>query len=270
MQSLTEAASNVLQAVTLKTKTEAAHELARLWKESKLDISQVNITAPPKQPGRPKTPLLIDPRQMKRRRLGSVQGRIALLHAIAHIEFNAIDLAADMVARYAYDPRIADERRHEFISDWIGVCDDEARHFTMINDRLVELGGAYGDLPAHNGLWEAAISTMHDLAARLVMAPMILEARGLDVTPGMIEKLKSAADPQSAEILEIIYQDEIGHVAAGARWFFHICEREHQKPEHYFETLKTAHFKGFLKPPFNESARNKAGLPPTFYQSQLE
>ncbi len=266
---ITQAACQVLLANTPESKTSAAHELSRLWNKSKLSERFEEAVNPPKYPGRPDTPLMIDPKQAKRRRLGSVQGRIALLHAIAHIEFNAIDLAADMVARYAHDTRIDDKKRNEFLGDWISVCDDEARHFTMISDRLNDLGSEYGALPAHNGLWEAAISTMNDLAARLVVAPMILEARGLDVTPNMIQKLNSVGDHKSAEILETIYTEEIGHVAAGARWFFHICQREGKESETYFKTLKSAHFKGFLKPPFNIPARESAGLPQSFYQSEF-
>lgn len=231
-----------------------------------LDIgNDTNITIPV-QPGRPLTPQLVDPHSLKRRRLGSVHGRVALLHAIAHIEFNAIDLAADMVARYMHDPHIPNDKRAEFTSDWIGVCDDEARHFTLIQDRLTEMGSFYGDLQAHNGLWEAAVSTMNDLAARLVIAPMVLEARGLDVTPTMIEKLKNVNDKKSAGILQIIYEEEIGHVAAGVKWFSHICKKENQNKETYFKQLVHTHFKGQLKPPFNVEARALAGLSPSFYQ----
>lgn len=223
----------------------------------------------PKCPGRPDRPELINPRDVKRRRLGSAEGRISLLHAIAHIEFNAINLAADMVARFAMDRRIQDEKRIEFVSGWVLVCSDEARHFAMIGDWLEGLGSVYGDLPAHNGLWEAAISTMGDLAARLVIAPMVLEARGLDVTPTMIDNLQKAGDDQSAAILTTIYNEEIAHVAAGVRWFRHICEQENRCENSYFQALLATHFKGNLKPPFNIDARNLAGLPRSYYEPQF-
>lgn len=266
MQSLTHAACEILCASTPQNKVKCTHTMTALWNEGKLSLTTNCGAVAPVHPGRPSQPELINPRDAKRRRLGTVAGRVALLHAIAHIEFNAINLAADMVARYANDPRLEDKSRKAFITDWVGVCDDEARHFIMIEDRLQELGSHYGALPAHNGLWEAAISTMNDIAARLVIAPMVLEARGLDVTPGMITKLESVGDQESAEILKTIYQEEIGHVAAGTRWFSHICTRENKPPEEYFKSLVDLHFTGSLKPPFNTHAREKAGMPATFYQ----
>ncbi len=266
MQSLTATACQVLISRTPASKVEAAHTLSKLWNAGMLnDSTGEKCVVPPTYPGRPASPELVDPRSLKRRRLGSVHGRVALLHAIAHIEFNAIDLAADMVARYAHDCRIADCQRQAFIDDWVGVCDDEARHFTLIQNRLEEMGSFYGDLQAHNGLWEAAISTMGDLAARLVIAPMVLEARGLDVTPNMIAKLENVQDTKSADILKIIYEEEIGHVAAGVKWFSYICKQENQRPESYFKQLVKENFKGQLKPPFNEAARTLAGLTPLFY-----
>lgn len=171
-----------------------------------------------------------------------------------------------MLARYADSPRISDEKRHVFINDWVGVCDDEARHFTMINDRLQDMDSYYGALQAHNGLWQAAVTTSQNLLARLVIAPMVLEARGLDVTPGMIEKLSNVGDKKSAAILGIIYDEEIPHVAAGTRWFMHICKRENLNPKNTFKTLLQTHYKGRLKPPFNTNARTLAGMPNDFYQ----
>ncbi|MCF6220234.1 MAG: ferritin-like domain-containing protein [Robiginitomaculum sp.] len=256
----------VLKSAEPADKVAAAHFMFTQWKEKNVTISDTHDANIPDIPGRPALPELVDPRDVKRRRIGTQAGRIALLHAIAHIEFNAIDLAADMVARFANSPRIADDKRREFISDWVGVCADEARHFTMINERLLELGSHYGALTAHNGLWQAALKTSHDLAARLVIVPMVLEARGLDVTPGMIEKLKSVSDVKSAEILSIIYDEEIPHVAAGTRWFTHICGRENSNPENTFKTLVQTYYKGALKPPFNDAARSLAGMPIFFYQ----
>jgi len=263
---LQELAISVLTAISTDDKVLAAHNMASQWHDEHMNISISSALNVPCTPGRPAKPELVAPTDVKRRRLGSLAGRQSLLHAIAHIEFNAIDLAADMLARYGDSPRISDHCRKDFIADWVKVCDDEARHFTMIASRLDELGSYYGALPAHNGLWEAASSTSNDLAARLVIAPMVLEARGLDVTPGMIKKLVSVGDQTSADILGIIYDEEIPHVATGTRWFLHICKRENLNPEHTFKSLLQTHYKGTLKPPFNHEARTLAGMPNEFYQ----
>ncbi len=259
-------AIDVLQAASAPAKVSAAHQMAAYWgKAADREVKYDKTTIIP-PPGRPQKPELVAPKDVKRRRLGSLQGRTALLHAIAHIEFNAIDLAADMVARFGHDKRITETRRQDFITDWVQVCDDEARHFTMIQNRLSELGSLYGALPAHGGLWQAAQATSHDLAARLVIAPMVLEARGLDVTPGMTEKLKHAGDPESAALLDVIYREEIAHVAAGTRWFYYICQRENRVPDLYFKSLLKTHYKGVLKPPFNTKARELAGMDACLYR----
>jgi uncharacterized ferritin-like protein (DUF455 family) len=185
---------------------------------------------------------------------------------VAHIEFNAIDLAFDMVARFSGDARFSKAERHAFITDWIGVGDDEARHFLLLRERLAALGSDYGDLPAHDGLWSAAEATADDLAGRLAVAPMVLEARGLDVTPGMIERLKSAGDPDSAAALTVIYTEEIAHVAAGRRWFEAVCKADGEEPEARFQALVRRYFRGDLKRPFNTPARDRAGIPQDWYE----
>ncbi|MFW6299361.1 MAG: ferritin-like domain-containing protein, partial [Oceanicaulis sp.] len=217
-------------------------------------------------PARPQRPELKPPGQVPRRRLGTPAGRFALLHAVAHIEFNAIDLAFDMVARFSGDPRLSDSERGSFVTDWISVGDDEARHFLLVRVQLARLGGDYGDLPAHDGLWEAATATAGDLMGRLAVAPMVLEARGLDVTPGMIEKLSSAGDRESAAALEVIYTEEVAHVAAGRRWFETLCAAENANPEDRFQALVRHYFKGDLKRPFNIAARTSAGMPQDWYE----
>jgi uncharacterized ferritin-like protein (DUF455 family) len=263
---LQDAAHNVLSAQDYAEKVRLAHALKTAW-DNKSCLIKNNYTPDlPQNPGRPTTPVLTSPAQVKRRRLGSVAGRIALLHAITHIEFNAINLAADLLARYGTDERIDEAERLAFVTDWVNVLDDEARHFTMMNTRLEQLGSHYGALEAHNGLWEAAQATSHDLAARLAVAPMVLEARGLDVTPNMIVKLQNVSDTESARILGIIYEEEIPHVGAGSRWFSHICARENRTPASYFKALITQYYKGQLKPPFNHLAREQAGLPAHYYQ----
>ncbi|MGC2411327.1 MAG: ferritin-like domain-containing protein, partial [Stellaceae bacterium] len=205
--------------------------------------------------------VLRPPREMPRRRnFGSPAGRVALLHALAHIELNAIDLAWDLVARFAYSGLPCD-----FFEDWLGVAAEEAEHFALLSARLDALGSAYGALPAHDGLWEAASATAHDLIARLAIVPLVLEARGLDVTPEMMQRLTRAGDPESAAILARIYEDEIGHVAVGVHWFGRLCRDQGLDPEATFHDRVGRYFTGALKPPFNREARDKAGLPAAYY-----
>ncbi len=206
--------------------------------------------------------MLRPPRDMPRRRnFGAPAGRVALLHALAHIELNAIDLAWDLVARFGDSglPRA-------FFDDWLGVAAEEAEHFALLASRLDTLGSAYGALPAHDGLWEAAAATAHDLIARLAIVPLVLEARGLDVTPEMILRLERAGDCASAAILARIYRDEIGHVAVGLRWFDRLCHERGLDPEAAFHDRVRRYFSGALKPPFNREARDQAGLPAAYYE----
>ena len=197
----------------------------------------------------------------RRRNLGSPAGRAALLHALAHIELNAIDLALDLLARFA-----GEDLPRAFCDDWVGVAAEEARHFMLLTRRLGEMGLAYGDLPAHDGLWEAAEATKGDLLARLAVVPLVLEARGLDVTPLMAARLEAAGDRDSARLLRRIAQEEIGHVAIGRRWFEHACRREGLDPVSVFHERVRRCFRGELKPPFNRSAREAAGLTAAFYE----
>ena len=203
--------------------------------------------------GRPPKPHLVPPRQLPRRGLGSVDGRAALLHAVAHIEFNAMNLAWDAVYRFAGMPRA-------YYDDWIGVAADEARHFQLLQARLAGCGYAYGDFDAHNGLWEMACTTADSCLARMALVPRVLEARGLDVTPGMIERLLAVGDKASVEILEIILREEVAHVAAGSRWFAWCCEREACEPQSTFRALLRQHLGTMPKPPFNRAARRAAGF----------
>jgi uncharacterized ferritin-like protein (DUF455 family) len=197
----------------------------------------------------------------KRRAFGSPAGRLALLHALAHIELNAIDLGWDIIARFSGEtlPRA-------FYDDWAGVASEEALHFELLAQRLAELGARYGDLPAHDGLWNAAAATADDLLARLAVVPLVLEARGLDVIPGMAARLERVGDPQSAAILRRIYRDEIGHVATGVRWFHWLCRLRGLAPEEIFRDRVRGSFKGDLKPPFNGQARAAAGFPAHYYE----
>jgi uncharacterized ferritin-like protein (DUF455 family) len=222
----------------------------------------VGRALPPPHPARPDRPVLRPPKEMpKRRAFGSQAGRIALLHALAHIELNAIDLGWDIIARFAE----ADLPR-AFFDDWVGVAAEEACHFELLAKRLADFGIRYGDLPAHDGLWEAASATADDLLARLAVVPLVLEARGLDVTPEMIARLERVGDMPSAEILRRIYRDEIGHVAIGLRWFERLCQARGLVPEEVFHERVRRCFKGDLKPPLNLEARAAAGFPQRYYE----
>jgi|SRR5581483_171971 len=204
-------------------------------------------------PGRPDNPKLVPPRDVPQRGLGSIEGRAALVHAVAHIEFNAINLAWDAVLRFAGMPE-------DYYRDWASVAADEARHFDMLSKRLAELGHAYGDFDAHNGLWEMAVKTSDSCLARMALVPRVLEARGLDVTPGMIARLRSVGDDPTADILEIILREEVAHVAAGSRWFRWCCERERLDPAETFRKLLRERVSGGLRGPFNLDARRAAGF----------
>lgn len=252
------AACTVLRTEKAAEKATLARRVAAAWREGK--IEHAFTQNPPERPARPPRPVLLPPADMPRRRkAGNENNRRALLHAVAHIELNAIDLAFDIVARFGgMMPR-------SFTDDWIQVGDDEARHFTMLTGRLKALDSFYGDLPAHDGLWQSAMDTADNLAARLAVVPLVLEARGLDVSPAMIKQFKSVGDTVSAEVLETIYKDEITHVAAGSRWFKFLADKLDKDAETWFQQLVTKYFHGHLKPPFNSEARSQAGLPTTFY-----
>ncbi|WOF73611.1 ferritin-like domain-containing protein [Parvibaculaceae bacterium PLY_AMNH_Bact1] len=254
-----EAALSVLQTADADAKADLAQKVGIAWAEGTLTFAFVEA-APPDRPARPARPELRLPRDMPRRRAGGEKGRFALLHSLAHIELNAIDLAFDMVARFGPNqPR-------EFTADWVQVGSEEGKHFNLLNDRLKALSGAYGDLPAHDGLWDAAFATRHEILARLAVVPMVLEARGLDVTPPMIEKLLRAGDKASADILGIIYEEEKGHVAAGSRWFASEIDAQELEAESTFHDLVRRYFKGDLKRPFNDAARAAAGLTTNLYE----
>jgi uncharacterized ferritin-like protein (DUF455 family) len=251
-------------------KSTQTRALARDWQNHKMPfVTGKRAPGPPDQPGRPADLQCVAPGAVPKRRIGTSEGRTALLHAIAHIELNAIDLALDMLARFTNDPILGDQDRLDFATDWLSIADEEAQHFTLITNRLHAMGSAYGALAVHQGLWEAAYNTRHDLAARLAIAPMLLEARGLDVTPSMIGKLIGAGDNQSASILKIIYEEEIGHVAKGVHWFKIVCAARHVDPEHHFNALVKEYLPAGLRAPFNHDARKMAGLTRGYYQNSF-
>lgn len=246
----------------LDVKVELTNLACRLWFGRRIGLHAPSDPPLPARPGRPDEPILVLPRTVKRRSVHTIQGRIALIHALAHIELNAIDLALDIVARFTGEsvPR-------SFFDGWMTVALEEAKHFRLLSRRLEALGSRYGALPAHDGLWEAVEATAHDLGARLAVVPLILEARGLDVTPSLLERLQDVGDADTAAILEIIYRDEKKHVAIGAKWFRFLCARQGRNPAERFQELVRASFRGHVKPPFNDRARSEAGLTPTFYRS---
>jgi uncharacterized ferritin-like protein (DUF455 family) len=252
------ACRSVLLTAAPLAKAKAARMVARQWRRGLL--THDFDLAMPDRPARPDAPLLLPPNRMpKRGRAGSERSRIALLHALAHIEFGAIDLAFDMAGRFgAAFPR-------SFIDDWLSVGADEAMHFALLDRRLRALGSHYGALPAHDGLWEAAAETAHDAGARLAVVPMVLEARGLDVTPATLGAFERAGDHRSAAILGRVYRDEIRHVGIGTAWFKTLCESRQIPAAPEWQRLIRAHFRGIVKPPFNDSARGEAGLSRDFY-----
>ncbi len=259
-RSVAEAARAVLGAADPLAKVKAARAAARDWRLGRL-AHRFDL-AMPDRPARPEHPELLPPNRMpKRGRGGSERGRIALIHALAHIEFAAIDLAFDLVGRFG------GEFPPGFTDDWMKVGADEAMHFALLDRRLKQLGSHYGAMPAHDGLWDAAVETAHDVLARLAVVPMVLEARGLDVTPATIERFDAAGHTATARILTRILNDEVDHVRAGRVWFESACERHNFVPETTWQALVRRHFRGLLKPPFNDSARNAAGLTRDYYQA---
>lgn len=214
-------------------------------------------------PGRPPAPRLVHPRELPRRGFGTPEGRAAFIHAVAHIEFNAIDLAWDAVYRFRGMPA-------GYYADWVAVAADEARHFTLLRERLHALGHDYGDFDAHNGLWEMAEKTADDGLARMALVPRVLEARGLDVTPGMIAKLRGLGDDATADILEVILREEVAHVAAGSRWYRWCCERRGVEPRATFRALLAEYARPVLYGPFNLDARRAAGFDAEELQDLVE
>ena len=257
LETLADGCRAVLAIANGAEKAAKAQQVAQAWRANRLEIGTPGA---PDRPARPAKPALLHPTDMPKRSFGGEKGRTALLHALAHIELNAIDLAFDIIARFA-----SPDLPQGFYDDWIMVGDDEARHFLMLCNRLADFGCSYGDLPAHDGLWESALDTKSDLLARLAIVPLVHEARGLDVTPQTVIRLRRNGDEETAQLLEIIYNDEINHVKAGSDWFYWLCAHENKAPEATFQALVATHFRGQLKPPFNVPARAKAGLPETFY-----
>ncbi|MET0248811.1 MAG: ferritin-like domain-containing protein [Sphingobium sp.] len=260
LTSVGQACAKVLLTPEPRDKLMAARSAARDWRLGRL-AHRFDV-AIPDAPARPAKPQLLAPRHMPRRGgNGSARGRIAMIHALAHIEFVAIDLAFDMIGRFGGGFRPA------FTDMWMGVGADEAMHFALLDRRLRQMGSHYGALPAHDGLWQAAQETAHDALARLAVVPMVLEARALDITPATIARFAEAGDGASVRILERILQDEIRHVSVGTNWFNDAAKRRGLSPTESYQNLVRAHNRGKLKPPFNVSARRQAGLTLEYYDA---
>ncbi len=230
--------------------------VVELWQATlnrEIDLAPELSLMPPDEPGRPPTPELVHPARVPRRRLGTAAGRVALFHALAHIEFNAINLALDAIARFARLPA-------DYYRDWLRVAAEEAAHFQLLCNHLRTQGAAYGDFPAHHGLWEAAFKSRHDPLVRMGLVPRILEARGLDVTPGLQVRLEAIGEQPGAAILSIILRDEVGHVAIGNRWFEYLCRERALDPPVTFRALCAEYGVKLPQPPFNRAARLAAGF----------
>lgn len=224
------------------------------WLQGSLSLESKHPVQALPIPGRPTRPVLVDPRQVpKRNKLHTLAGRAALLHALAHIEFNAINLAMDAAYRFREMPR-------DYYHDWLRVAAEEALHFNLLAQHLATLGYGYGDFPAHNGLWQMAIDTAHDPLLRMALVPRVLEARGLDVAPGLIARLAQTGDSGAVDILRVICRDEITHVEIGSRWYTWLCAQRGLDPDSTFFTLVQVHLQGRLKGPFNLEDRAKAGF----------
>jgi len=239
-----------------RSKAAAVQALRQAYLAQQLSLNvSAQLLAPADIPGRPLRPELVPPLGVKRRAMNTVEGRATLIHALAHIEFNAINLALDAVWRFPDMPEA-------YYSDWLQVAQEEAYHFSLLADHLVTLGYEYGDFPAHNSLWELAERTQDDVLSRMALVPRTMEARGLDATPALRAKIAQAGDKAAAEILDIILRDEIGHVAIGNRWFAYLCEQRQLEPIACFAQLAAQFRAPTLRAPFNVAARLAAGFTP--------
>ncbi|MEW8219856.1 MAG: ferritin-like domain-containing protein [Candidatus Thiodiazotropha taylori] len=257
--SLYQAARACLLSDSVDEKMAMSGEIAEAWSRGELALTGWTDAAEITRAGHPKQPVLVHPSKLPRRRMGSEAGRLALIHAIAHIEFNAVNLAWDAVQRFAGMPA-------DFYTDWIQVAVEEVEHFQLLQARLNAAGASYGDFPAHNGLWEMAQRTAHDPLVRMALVPRMLEARGLDVTPGIMQRFREIEDDQTVAALEVILREEVGHVQFGSRWFNYLCEQRGLPAEETYFDLLENFLNGEIRCPLHHQARREAG----FSQSELE
>jgi uncharacterized ferritin-like protein (DUF455 family) len=248
-----ELAEQCLYAPAIEDKLAVTDRAARLFEQRGFLFNDAKPPRPADEALFPERPRLVDPRDLPRRSLATDAGRVAFLHALAHIEFTAIQLAWDMAYRFRGMPE-------DFYYDWLQVAIEEAAHFRALTGRLRDFGADYGHLPAHRGLWELAENTAGDVLHRLALVPRFMEARGLDVSPGMIVKLEQLGDAASAEILRLILREEIGHVTFGSRWFHYVCEQRGLEAEAEYFALVERYIRGQVRGPFNMEARRMAGF----------
>jgi uncharacterized ferritin-like protein (DUF455 family) len=253
MNNLFNAAARCLTATELEDKLSLTGQFVQTWREGLLSLESQSEPEPIGEPGRPIKPVLVKFSGVPKRGVGAVKGRAALIHAVTHIEFNAINLALDAVYRFRDLPV-------QFYADWIRVADEEVSHFRLLRKRLNELGFDYGDFSAHGGLWDMAKRTAHDPMVRMALVPRTLEARGLDVMPGIMDRFRQVGDGETFAALEVILRDEVGHVEIGSRWFKYFCEQRELNFERTFRDLVDKYFFGQLRGPFHYEARQKAGF----------
>lgn len=249
---LRKAALECQQITDPQTKVEQTQLLYKRWLSGEMTISNETLNVPDTA-GRPDKPELVAPKDLPRRRNSKESGVASLLHAVVHIEFNAINLGWDAVARFSDMPE-------QFYDDWARVAFEESQHFVLLRDHLLTLGYDYGDFPAHSGMWDMAKKTHGDVLKRMALVPRVLEARGLDVTPKMMNKLRGSGDHRAVEILEVIFQEEIGHVTIGTHWFNYLCEQRNLDSLSTFKDLLDTYFAGELRGPFHIEARMQAGF----------
>jgi len=251
--SLFKQAEMCLIASSVDDKMAISYQAASAWQQGELTLDKHVPILNLKEPGRPPKPELVPARELNRRKITTKEGHAALIHSICHIEFNAINLAWDAAYRFQDMP-------DQYYSDWVNVAKEETYHFELLSTHLKTLGYQYGDFTAHNGLWESALTTAHDSMIRMALVPRVLEARGLDVTPGIVKKLESIGDQAAVDILAIIHSDEIGHVEVGTRWFRYLCEQRNLNSEETFKDLINQYMKGLLRGPFDHEVRKRAGF----------
>ncbi|KAG5849068.1 uncharacterized protein HI_0077 [Anguilla anguilla] len=257
-------ATKILLTPDPNEKVALTQEVLQRWNSGK--ITDVGQAMPPAQPSRKDSLTVLEPGKIKRGKGGTLASRIALLHSLANIEQWAIDLSWDIIARFSSVTLSSGEPLpRQFFSDFVKVAGDEAKHYHLLEKRITELGSFFGSLPVHNGLWQSATDTSHDLLARLAIVHMVHEARGLDVHPQTLSRFAAQGDASSVQVLEVIYSDEITHVAAGLKWFTYICSKEARDCLSTFHELVKQHFKGYLKPPFNTEGRRTAGMTEEWY-----
>ena len=253
MNNLFEPVRHALLAADVDEKLLLTREVAAAFRRGELKVEEFGKPVAVEQPGRPPLPKLVRAKHVPKRGFGTQEGRAIMMHAIAHIEFNAINLALDAVQRFGGMPE-------KFYADWLQIADEEAYHFELIRAHMRHLGNDYGDYDAHNGLWEMCEKTAHDVLIRMALVPRVLEARGLDVTPGIQKKLSQVGDHNAVSLLDIILRDEIGHVEIGNHWFRYCCKERSLKPESTFFELLDEYYPKGLMGPFNLDAREKAGF----------